>query len=175
MSDEVRFPVGPFAFSEPAERVRAACIRRFAEAPAALRRAVEGLSGTQLASAYRPGGWTIAQVVHHVAESDAVSYPRLKFALTEPEPPAIMVAPEQLWAELPDARSTDLRESLAMFEAIRLRWATAWESMRPQDFRKQYRHPRRGLLTVDYLLQLFAWHARHHTAQIATYRKTRGW
>jgi uncharacterized damage-inducible protein DinB len=175
VSDPQRYPVGTFVFVEPPESVRAACIAEYRSASRALRDAVQGLSPAQLGESYRPGGWTLAQVVHHVAESDAVSYPRLKFAITEPEPPAIMVAPEQLWAELPDARSTDIRESLAMFEAIRARWATAWEALRPGDFAKQYRHPKRGLLPVDYLLQLFAWHARHHTAQIATYRASRGW
>ena len=175
MSDEVRFPVGPFAFSEPAERVRAVCIRWFAEAPAALRRAVDGLTGAQLASVYRPGGWTIAQVVHHVAESDANAYPRLKYALTEPTPPAVMVAPQELWAELADARSLELEPSLGMFDAIRRRWVQAWEALSDRDFRKQWRHSRFGLVTVDFLLQQYDWHARHHTAQILAHRARSGW
>ena len=175
MSDEARFPIGPFALAEPPERVRARCIRRFGEAPDALRRAVTGLTDAQLASPYRPGGWTIAQVVHHVAESDANAYPRLKYALTEPTPPAVMVAPQELWAELEDAKSLEIERSLAMFEAIRRRWAQAWESLSDRDFQKQWRHSRFGLVTVDFLLQQYDWHARHHTAQITAHRARSGW
>ncbi len=175
MSDDARFPIGPFALTEPPEQVRALCIRRFAEAPAALRRAVAGLTDQQLASVYRPGGWTIAQLVHHISESDANAYPRLKYALTEPTPPAVMVAPQELWAELPDARSLELEPSLAMFDAIRRRWMQAWESLSDRDFQKQWRHSRFGLVTVDFLLQQYDWHARHHTAQITAHRARNGW
>jgi len=175
MSDDRRFPIGPFAFSEPAGRVRSACISRFREAPAQLRSAVAGLTDEQLASPYRPGGWTLAQVVHHVSESDANAYPRLKYALTEAAPPTVMVAPQELWAELPDARSLDIEPSLAMFDAIRRRWVQAWESLSDRDFLKQWRHARFGLVTVDFLLQQYDWHARHHTSQITAHRRRMGW
>ena len=175
MSDETRFPVGKFAFSEPAQNVRRECIAQYREAPALLRRAVSGLSEEQLASRYRPDGWTLAQIVHHLADSDANAYPRLKYALTESVPPSVMVAPQELWAELPDARSLDVEASLAMFEGIRLRWVQAWEALADRDFNRQWRHTWFGLVTVDFLLQHYAWHARHHTAQITAHRSRMGW
>jgi uncharacterized damage-inducible protein DinB len=175
MSDEIRFPVGNFVFSEPAQSVRRECIAQFREAPALLRRAVSGLSDERLASRYRPDGWTLAQVVHHLAESDANAYPRLKYALTESIPPAVMVAPQELWAELPDACTVRIDGSLAMFEAIRMRWAEAWDALADKDFNRQWRHAWFGLVTVDFLLQQYAWHARHHTAQITAHRTRMGW
>lgn len=175
MSDEARFPIGRFSFSQPPREARAGCISRFREAPALLRQAVGGLTPEQLSSPYRPGGWTLAQVVHHIAESDANAYPRLKYALTEPSPPNVMVAPQEKWAELPDAKSLDLQPSLAMFEAIRRRWVQAWESLSDADYLRQWRHATFGLVTVDFLLQQYDWHARHHTAQITSHRARMGW
>jgi uncharacterized damage-inducible protein DinB len=175
MSDDPRYPVGKFLYAEPPESVRRACMAEFRSSPASLREAVRGLGPEQLAARYRPEGWTLAQVVHHIAESDANAYPRLKYALTESTPPAVMVAPQELWAELPDARTVEIGPSLAMFEAIRLRWAQAWESMEEKDFHRQWKHARFGLVTVDFLLQQYAWHARHHTAQIVSHRKRMGW
>ncbi|HET6451439.1 MAG TPA: putative metal-dependent hydrolase [Spirochaetia bacterium] len=175
MSDEIRFPVGTFAYREPSVPLRRQCIAEFREAPGLLRQAVTGLSDAQLAQRYRPDGWTLAQVVHHLAESDANAYPRLKYALTESAPPSVMVAPQELWAELPDARSAQIDGSLAMFEGIRRRWAEAWESLSDKDYHRQWRHTWFGLVTVDFLLQQYAWHARHHTAQITACRGRLGW
>lgn len=175
MSEDLQFPLGKFAFSEPPEKLRPTCIARFRDAPALLRSAVKDLTKEQLASRYRPGGWTLAQVVHHIAESDANAYGRLKYALTEPTPPTVMVAPQALWAELPDAKSVQIEGSLAMFEGIRRRWVEAWESLSDRDFLRQWRHATFGLVTVDFLLQQYDWHARHHTAQITSHRARMGW
>ncbi len=175
MSDDPRFPVGKFAFSEPTALLRKECIAQFREAPGLLRGAVNGLTKEQLSTRYRPEGWTLAQVVHHLAEADANAYPRLKYALTESTPPTVMVAPQALWAELSDARSVQIASSLGMFEAIQQRWADAWESLSEKDFQRQWRHAAFGLVTVDFLLQQYAWHARHHTGQITTLRKSMGW
>jgi uncharacterized damage-inducible protein DinB len=175
MSDDPRFPVGRFAFSEPAAPLRKGCIEQFREAPGQLRAAVQGLTPEQLSSRYRPEGWTLAQVVHHLAESDANAYPRLKYALTESAPPTVKVAPQEVWAELPDARSVEITHSLAMFDAIQARWADAWECLAEKDFQKQWRHATFGLVTVDFLLQQYAWHARHHIGQIAGHRSRMGW
>ena len=174
MSDALRYPVGTFQFAPPTLSLRRECIAQFKAAPALLREAVSGLAESQLLDRYRPEGWTIAQVVHHVAESDANAYPRLKYALTETTP-TIMVAQQALWAELADARSPRIAGSLAMFEGIRHRWAEAWESLREEDYGRQWLHPRYGLLTVDHMLQQYAWHARHHTAQITSHRRRMGW
>jgi len=175
MNDDLQFPVGKFVYTDPPQKIRKDCIASFRAAPGFLRDAVNGLGAEQLSSRYRPEGWTLAQVVHHIAESDANAYPRLKYALTENTPPSVMVAPQEIWAELPDARSVDIGASLAMFEAIRLRWAQAWESLSEKDFNRQWRHTWFGLVTVDFLLQQYEWHARHHTAQIMSHRKRMGW
>jgi hypothetical protein len=175
MSDDLRYPLGRFAYAEPPEDVRKACMAEYRSSPALLREAVRGLTAEQLSARYRPEGWTLAQVVHHIAESDANAYPRLKYALTESTPPTVMVAPQGIWAELADARSVEIAESLAMFEAIRLRWAQAWEAMAEKDFHRQWRHAHFGLVTIDFLLQQYAWHARHHTAQILSHTKRMGW
>jgi len=119
-----RFPVGQFVFAEPAAGVRTQCIEQFRDAPGLPRTAVNGLTKEQLSSPYQPGGWTLAQVVHHLAESDA--------------------------------RSVEIARSLSMFEAIRLRWADAWESLSEKDFQRQWRHARFGLVTVVFLLQQYA-------------------
>jgi hypothetical protein len=175
MSDDPRFPIGEFEYHEPPEEVRKTCIGQFREAPGMLREALKGLTIDQLSSRYRPEGWTLAQVVHHLAEADANAYPRLKYALTETVPPNVMVAPQELWAELPDAKSVEIAASVAMFEAIRFRWAEAWESLRDTDFRRQWKHAWFGLVTLDFLLQQYAWHARHHIAQITSCRTKMGW
>jgi uncharacterized damage-inducible protein DinB len=172
--EELQYPIGKFQLAQPTPELRAECIRQFRVAPRALREAVQYLTEDQLLSTYRHGGWTVAQVVHHIVESDVNAYPRLKYALTE-DVPTVMVAQQALWAELPDARSASIESSLALFETIRDRWADAFESLQPDNFTRQWRHARYGLLTIDALLQQYAWHAQHHTAQISAHRRRMGW
>lgn len=166
--------MGRFSFVPPTPENRAECIRQFRAAPQLLRDAVQGLSEEQLLSRYRPGGWTLAQVVHHLAEADANAYPRLKYALTE-EAPEVLVAREAVWAELADARSPKIAASLAMYEGIGLRWAEAFEAMTPDQFDRKWKHAHFGIVAVDFLLQQYAWHGRHHAAQITEHRKRMGW
>jgi hypothetical protein len=172
--EEVRYPIGKFEFVQPAEKLRADCIKKFRLAPAGLNDAVRGLAQEQLLSRYRPDGWTLAQVVHHLVESDINAYVRLKYALTE-DIPDVKIAKQERWAELSDARSPSLTSSLVLFEAIRMRWADAFESLNPKDFEKQWRHIRYGAVNIDFLLQSYVWHAQHHTAQIFIHRKSMGW
>jgi uncharacterized damage-inducible protein DinB len=172
--EDLKYPVGRFQFIQPTPDLRAKYIRQFRSAPSILYDAVRDLKENQLLSTYRPGGWTLAQVVHHVAESDINAYPRLKYALTQ-DVPDVMVAQQELWAELPDAQSPNISSSLTLFEAIRYRWADAFDSLNPEDFTRKWRHSRYGLLTIDTLLQQYAWHAQHHTAQISEHRKRMGW
>ena len=174
MSEDLQYPIGNLAFVDSAPDLRRQWIKQYRDAPILLRRAVEGLNDEQLRSTYRPGGWTLAQVVHHLAEMDTSSYTRLKFALTE-SVPAVAAAQQALWAEVPDSKSTKIVASLALFEAVRLRWADAWESLNEKDYERQWKHPRMGVVTLDQLLQQYAWHARHHTAQITSRRKRMGW
>jgi len=174
VSDGIRYPIGRFQYREPTPALRRSLIAQFADAPGLLRAAVEGLDGEQLLTRYREDGWTVAQVVHHVAESDVNAYPRLKYALTE-DNPAVLVAQQDLWAALPDAQSAALESSLALFEAIRGRWVEAWMAVGDAGFSRAWTHPRYGRLTVDHVLQQYAWHALHHTEQIIGLRRRMGW
>jgi len=172
--EELKYPVGRFQGVQSTPDLRAQFIHQFRLAPGTLYEAVKDLKENQLLSTYRPGGWTLAQVVHHIVESDVNAYPRLKYALTQ-DVPDVMVAQQGLWAELPDAKSPHITSSLALFKVIRNRWADAFESLTHEDFNRQWRHARYGLLTIDALLQQYTWHAQHHTAQIREHRKRMGW
>ena len=172
--EELKYPIGKFKFIPSTPELRAEYIRQFRAAPHLLYNAVKNLTEDQLLSTYRPGGWTLAQVVHHLVESDVNAYPRLKYALTM-DMPNVMVAEQGLWAELPDAKSPSIELSLKLFDAIRNRWADAFESLDSASYKRQWRHSRYGLLTIDFLLQQYAWHANHHIAQITGHRKRMGW
>jgi uncharacterized damage-inducible protein DinB len=173
--DDVRYPIGRFR-PQPeysaAERER--LIDVLASAPAQIRDAVRGLDQTQLATPYREGGWSVAQVVHHVPDSHLHSYVRFKFALTE-DTPAIQAYAEGRWAELADARSTAIDASLRLLEALHERWVVLLRSLQEEDWRREYRHPERGLTRLDRTLALYAWHGRHHVAHITALRKRMGW
>jgi DinB superfamily len=174
MSD-LRYPVGPFAPVAPAtDESRQACIRDIAEAPAAIRRALQGLSEPQLDTPYRPGGWTVRQVVHHVPDSHMNAYCRFKFALTEHNP-AIKAYDEAAWARVADTARTPPEVSLAMLDALHQRWVILLESMNAGDFARSLQHPEKGSITLDWMLQLYAWHGRHHAAHITELRKREGW
>jgi len=174
MEDDLRYPIGKFEYKPPTMKIRHDCIVQFRESPKLLRKAVAGLNSNQLSSQYRPDGWTLAQVVHHLAEADINAYPRMKYALTE-DTPKVLVAQEALWAELDDAKSTEIAGSLGVFEAIRYRWADAWEALKEEAFDRKWEHAHFGVVTLDHILQQYAWHARHHTAHIINHRKKMGW
>jgi uncharacterized damage-inducible protein DinB len=172
--EEYRYPIGRFQYVEHTAEIRQNCINRFKEAPKLLRLAVENLNEKQLLTRYRPDGWTIAQVVHHLAEADVNAYPRMKYALTE-DIPNVMVAQEALWAELNDAKSPQIELSLVLFEAIRNRWAEAWSSLNGSDYNRKWKHAHFGVVPLDHMLQQYAWHGHHHIAQITSLRKRMGW
>jgi len=172
---DLRYPIGKYTPCEtltPAQREEA--IAQIAAAPKLLRDAVAGLSREQLDTPYRPGGWTVRQVVHHMPDSDLNAYIRLKLALTEDEP-VIKTYEEELWAELADSRDTPVEVSLALQEALHLRWDVLLRSMRAEDFSRRMRHPVRGLTSIDNLLGIYAWHGRHHAAHITSLREREGW
>ena len=171
-----RYPVGEFTPPvnvTPALRQRA--IETIAEAPAKLRAAVKGLSDAQLDTPYREGGWTVRQVAHHVPDSHLNAYTRLKLALTEKEP-TIKPYEEARWAELGDVKATPIDVSLALLDSLHDRWVRLWRLLHPEEFARTLRHPEfPNVLTVDWLLFLYAWHGRHHTAHITELRKQKGW
>ena len=146
---DLRYPIGNYSSKPlltPSEREEA--IAQIAAAPKCLREAVTGLSPQQFDTPYRPGGWTVRQVVHHLPDSHMNSYVRYKLALTEREP-TIKPYDEDLWANLADSRETPVEVSLALFEALHLRWVVLLRSMRDEDFARRARHPERGIRTLD--------------------------
>jgi len=173
MTDE-RFPIGPFATEAPTSEKRRAWIREIEETPDRVRKAIEGLTPEQLDTPYREGGWTIRQVVHHLADSHINSFVRFKLALTEDEP-TVRDYDEKQWAETVDATDAPLDVSLDLLESLHKRWIFLLESLTANEFQKKFKHPERGLMTLDTNLQLYAWHGRHHVAHIEALRNREGW
>ena len=172
---DLRYPIGKFqpTATPLSSEQRAELIADLAGAPLALRTAVRGLSDEQLNTPYRPGGWTVRQTVHHVADSHLHSYLRFKFALTEDEP-TIKTYDEAAWAELPD-NTLPVEVSLALLEPLHERWATFLRALRPEQWQRKFRHPERGLVELDGTLAIYAWHGRHHVAHITELRKRLEW
>jgi DinB family protein len=173
---ELRYPIGKFDFDDPIDEVDyPRFIGEIAEAPGALRSAVAGLSRDQLETRYRPGGWTVKQVVHHVPDSHMNAYTRFKLALTEIEP-TIKPYDEAAWAELADSQKVPIAVSLDLLDALHLRWVTLLRSMDIADFNRGLRHPEHGrVLTLKQMLGMYAWHGRHHVAHITSLRRREGW
>ena len=166
-ADRLRYPIGRFErLTAPlSAAARRAHIDTLDQMPARLRSLVAGLSDPQLETLYRPGGWTIRQVVHHVPDSHMNAYVRMKLAITE-DAPAIKVYEEQLWAELPDAKSGPIDMSLALLDALHRRWVAFLRSQPETAFARTYTHPEWGQVTIDEALAMYAWHCRHHTAHV---------
>jgi uncharacterized damage-inducible protein DinB len=173
---DLRFPVGKFDWNASVnEADYPSLIAAIAETPGALRSAVAGLSRDQLETSYRPGGWTVKQVVHHLPDSHLNAYTRFKLALTEDEP-TIKPYDEAAWAELPDSQKVPIDVSLNLLEALHLRWVALLRSMDVASFRRRLRHPEHDReLTLGQMLGLYAWHGRHHVAHITALRKREGW
>ena len=170
MMIDLRYPVGTFSLDSvitPAKRTT--WIRQIADAPAALRAAVTGLSARQIDTPYRPGGWTGRQVVHHVADSHMNAFTRFRLALTE-DNPTIKPYDEAAWAALADSVRTPVDVSLSLLDALHVRWLTMLEAMTTEEFARPLVHPVNGPMSIDSLLQLYAWHGRHHTAHVSSLR-----
>jgi uncharacterized damage-inducible protein DinB len=175
VTDALRFPIGDFrAPATTTESERVALIEQIEAAPARLREAIKGLGREQLETSYRPGGWTVRQVVHHVPDSHLNSYMRFRLALTEDEP-TIKPYQEDRWAELPDARTAPPEMSLDLLEALHRRWTRLLRSLTPPDWERRFRHPELGLMSLERTLALYAWHGRHHVAHITSLRDRMGW
>lgn len=170
-----RYPIGPFlppaAFTPELRREH---VDQLAAVPALLRDAVGGLTEGYLEHPYREGGWTVAQVVHHVADSHINAYVRFKLAATEDTPP-VKAYDEARWAELADAAAADVEVSLTLLESLHGRWVAFLRSLEPDQFGRAYDHSAMGPVTLDHALALYAWHGRHHTAHIRALRERMGW
>jgi hypothetical protein len=172
MSD-LRYPIGKFQMDAAVtDEKRSVWIEAIAACPASMREALAGLTPAQVDTAYRPGGWTVRQVVHHVPDSHMNAYVRFKFALTEQEP-AIKSYAEDRWAQLADS-SGPVEVSLALLEALHRRWVLLLRSLAKGDWERTLRHPELGVMTLDHLLAMYAWHGRHHVAHITSLRHRDG-
>ena len=172
---DARYPIGKFHFDgPPSEEQRAIFINDIEQAPAALHAAVKGLTLEQLDTPYREGGWTVRQVAHHVPDSHINAYVRFKLALTEDEP-TIKPYAEDRWAQLTDTQSTPVEVSLALLESLHTRWVTLLRSLRPEDWKRTFRHPELGLVSLEKNLAIYSWHGRHHVAHVTELRKRMGW
>ncbi|MGA8646274.1 MAG: putative metal-dependent hydrolase, partial [Candidatus Sulfotelmatobacter sp.] len=161
-----RYPIGKFHFDgPPTEEQRKKSIDDISQAPANLRKAVKGLSDKQLDTPYRPDGWTVRQVAHHVPDSHLNAYVRFKLALTEEEP-TIKPYAEDRWAQLADTQATPVEVSLAMLDSLHDRWVRLLRSLQPEDWKRSFRHPELGLVSLEKNLALYSWHGRHHVAHI---------
>lgn len=174
-ASNVSYPVGKF---RPEGQLNYAqrehMIGEINEAPARLRAAVEGLSDAQLDTPYREGGWTVRQVVHHLADSHLNAYIRFRLALTE-QNPTIKPYDQTRWAELADACTAPVKLSLELFESLHQRFVILLKSLQAADFAKTINHPERGVMTLDHNLAMYAWHGRHHVAHITSLRERMGW
>jgi DinB family protein len=165
--EKLKYPVGRMErLSTPLDRsTRDRYISTIEQLPARMRSLVNGLSDAQLDTPYRPGGWTVRQVVHHVPESHMNAYIRMKLAATE-DVPTIKTYEEQLWAELPDVKSCPVDVSLTLLDALHRRWVTFLRTLPEADLSRPFVHPQWGRVPIDEAIGMYAWHCRHHTAHI---------
>ena len=175
MSHDLRFPVGRFTPPiSPSASDQDQWIATIAELPAKLRVVVAALADDQLDTPYRPGGWTVRQVVHHLPDSHLNAYTRFKLALTEQEP-TIRPYDEARWAQLPDSRMS-VQVPLNLLEALHERWVFLLRELTDADFDRGYRHPEQGrVVTLREAVAMYAWHSRHHLAHVTGLRDRMGW
>jgi DinB family protein len=165
--DPLRYPVGrlPRDSSPLGAQDRETILAILESTPATIRSLVSSLADAQLDTPYRPGGWTVRQVIHHLPDSHVNAYVRMKLAVTE-ESPAIRTYEEQLWAELPEAKSAPIAMSLDLLDALHRRWLAFLRGLPETGFQRAFVHPEWGPVTLDGALRMYGWHCRHHTAHI---------
>jgi hypothetical protein len=149
-------------------------IAAIAAFPRQARQAVAGLTSAQLDTPYRDGGWTAAQVIHHIADSHIVAFTRMKFVLAE-EHPTVKPFDENVWATLDDARAAPVEDSLALLDGLHARMARLLGRLPESAYQRGALHPERGEITLAHLLDIYAWHGPHHLEAIAGLRRERGW
>lgn len=174
--DPTRYPIGIYTPPPTFDRAFVeASIAALESSPAELRAAVNGLDDVQLDTPYRDGGWTVRQVVHHLPDSHTNAYVRHKLVMTE-ENPTIRPYFEAKWAELPEARTAEVELSLRLIEALHARWTRYLRALPASAFDRTFFHPQAGkTMRLDWNVGMYAWHGKHHTAQITALRAARGW
>ena len=169
-----RYPVGKFT---PPETItpdeRAGAIAMLAELPEQLRNAVDGLDAAQLNTPYREGGWTVRQLVHHIADSHMNAFIRIRLALTE-DWPVIKPYDEKAWATLHDA-AAPVEWSLELVESLHARWVMMLQALKGDQWLRGYKHPENGPVSVEKATLLYAWHSLHHVAHITRLRAKENW
>jgi len=165
--DSLRYPIGPMPrTTDPlTPAARAALLNVFEQTPGTIRGLVSSLTDEQLDTPYRPGGWTIRQLVHHIPDSHLNAYIRMKLAVTE-DRPTVKTYEEQLWAELPESRTAPVAMSLLLLDGLHQRWVAFLRGLSADQFRRTFTHAEWGEVTIDDALAMYAWHCRHHTAHI---------
>lgn len=173
--DILRYPIGQFTpVQKTTEEQRKQFIESIVEMPSHLRQAVKDLTWEQLNTPYRPGGWTVQQVVHHLADNDMNAYIRFKRGLTEDQPISGSYR-EDVWAELSDYKDTPIETSILLLDCLRSRFVTLLLKLCFSDFQRSFTSPTYGAMTLDEAIQRYSWHGRHHIAQITSLRKRMGW
>ena len=173
--EDLRYPIGKFRFEGPlSEAQKSQFVDDIAQAPGHLRNAVKGLSAAQLDTPYRPEGWTVRQVAHHVPDSHLNAYTRFKLALTEDEP-TIKPYAEDRWAKLGDVAATPVEVSLALLESLHDRWVRLLRSLKPEEWKRSFRHPELGAVSLEKNLAFYAWHGKHHVAHVTRLRDRMKW
>lgn len=173
--EEIKYPIGPLTIDpDVTDTKRRAWIEQIGALPALLRSTVEDLTEDQLNQRYREGGWTVRQVTHHLADEHLNAFSYFKMAVTEDDP-AIRKYSEPLWAETRDARDAPIVFSLSLLSALHARWVLLLNFLDESQFGRGYIHPSRGRVSLDHGIQLYAWHGRHHVAQIAGLKGRKGW
>jgi DinB superfamily len=171
---DLRYPIGEFVMAPSVTPgMRAEAVAAIATMPARLRDAVRSLSVAQLDTPYRPGGWTVRQVVHHLGDSHMNAFVRLKLALTENNP-TVKPYDEKAFAELPD-QQLPIDVSLVLLDGLHARWAAVLNTLTDDQFARPLYHPEIGAITIEYLVQSYGWHSRHHVAHITRLREREGW
>jgi hypothetical protein len=165
--EHLRYPVGRMTRSSaPLDvRTREEYIGIVEAMPGRVRALVNGLSDAQLDTPYRPGGWTVRQVVHHVPDSHLNAYVRMKLAVTE-DKPGVKTYDEARWAELPEAKNAPIAMSVDLLDALHRRWVAFLRALPESDWRQAFSHPDWGIVSVEESLGMYAWHCRHHTEHI---------
>jgi len=172
---DLQYPVGKFKWEGViTDEQRRQLIAQIEQAPAQLRKALAGLTEEQVDTPYRPGGWTVRQVVHHLPDSHMNAYVRFRLALTEDEP-TIKPYDQERWATLKDAHTAPAELSLSLLESLHRRFVLLLRSLRAEDFARTFLHPEMGVVTLDKYLGMYAWHGRHHIAHVTSLRDRMGW
>lgn len=172
---DLRYPIGKFNYEGTLTGdSKNKYLNDIEHLPAQMRAAVAGLSPQHLDTRYRPEGWTVRQVTHHVPDSHLNAYVRFKLALTEDEP-TIKPYAEDRWAQLADTPTTPIEVSLTLLDSLHNRWVRLLGSLKEDDWKRTFRHPEMGVMNLEKTLALYSWHGRHHVAHITSLRERSGW